>query len=106
MGSQLEHVALSLCLSCSFCFRKTRNGQPSRVGHNPTKAATFGNCHPVLRVHGAMPKETKSKAAKKTPAPAPYEDPKKKAAAKEPTGPIWEKKPRNFAIGGDIQVRQ
>jgi len=49
-----------------------------------------------------MPKETKSK---KTPAPAPYEDPKKKAAAKEPTGPIWEKKPKNFSVGGDIQPR-
>jgi large subunit ribosomal protein L7Ae len=50
-----------------------------------------------------MPKEAKSK---KTPAPSPYEDPKKKAAAKEPTGPIWEKKPKNFAIGGDIQPKQ
>jgi large subunit ribosomal protein L7Ae len=50
-----------------------------------------------------MPKETK---AKKAPAPSPYEDPKKKAAAKEPTGPLWEKKPRNFGIGGDIQPRR
>ena len=41
------------------------------------------------------------------PPPAPYEDPKKaKAAAKEPTGPIWEKKPKNFGIGGDIQPRR
>jgi len=46
-----------------------------------------------------MPKAQKSK---KTPAPVPYEDPKKKAAAKEPTGPIWEKKPKNFGIGQDI----
>merc|ERR1719231_1178169 len=46
-------------------------------------------------------------AGKKVPPPAPYEDPKKaKAAAKEPTGPIWEKKPKNFGIGGDIQPRR
>jgi len=50
-----------------------------------------------------MPKETKGK---KAPAPSPYEDPKKKAAAKEPTGPLWEKKPKNFGIGGDIQPRR
>merc|ERR1719181_2625813 len=49
-----------------------------------------------------MPKEAKSK---KAPAPSPYEDPKK-AKAPEPTGPVWEKKPRNFAIGGDIQPRR
>jgi large subunit ribosomal protein L7Ae len=49
-----------------------------------------------------MPKAPKSS---KTPAPPPYEDPKKKVA-KEPTGPIWEKKPRNFAVGGDIQPRR
>merc|ERR1711871_1168028 len=47
----------------------------------------------------------KAPSAKKTPAPNPLEDPKKKAAAKEPTGPIWEKKPKNFSIGGDIQPR-
>jgi len=40
-----------------------------------------------LRQGGAMPKEAKSK---KTPAPSPYEDPKKA---------------KNFAIGGDIQPR-
>merc|ERR1719160_2074237 len=45
-------------------------------------------------------------SAKKTPAPNPLEDPKEKAAPKEPTGPIWEKKPRNFAIGGDIQPKR
>jgi large subunit ribosomal protein L7Ae len=48
----------------------------------------------------------KAKSTKKTPAPAPYEDPKKAAAKKEPTGPIWEKKPKNFGIGGDIQPRK
>ena len=47
----------------------------------------------------------KAATSKKTPAPSPYEDPKKKAAAKEPTGPVWEKKPKNFAIGGDLQPR-
>ena len=46
----------------------------------------------------------KAKATSKKPAPAPV-DPKKAPPAKEPTGPIWEKKPKNFAIGGDIQVR-
>lgn len=51
-----------------------------------------------------MPKEVK-KSGKKTPAPPPYADPKKAAPANEPTGPIWEKKPRNFAIGGDIQPK-
>ena len=48
-----------------------------------------------------MPKAPSSKK----PAPSPYEDPKKKAAP-EPTGPIWEKKPKNFALGGDIQPRR
>jgi large subunit ribosomal protein L7Ae len=50
-----------------------------------------------------MPKEAAAKKGSKKPAPAPYEKPK--AAAKEPTGPVWEKKPKNFAIGGDIQPR-
>ena len=45
----------------------------------------------------------KPKATSKKPAPAPV-DPKKAPPAKEPTGPIWEKKPKNFAIGGDMQV--
>ena len=44
------------------------------------------------------------KPSSKKPAPAPV-DPKKAPPAKRPTGPIWEKKPKNFAIGGDIQVR-
>ena len=43
------------------------------------------------------------KPTSKKPAPAPV-DPKKAPPAKEPTGPIWEKKPKNFAIGGDMQV--
>jgi len=47
----------------------------------------------------------KAPSSKKTPAPSPYEDPKKKAAP-EPTGPIWEKKPKNFGLGGDIQPRK
>jgi len=51
-----------------------------------------------------MPKAVKGK---KTPAPAPYEDPKKAAkAAETPSGPVWEKKPKNFSIGGDIQPRR
>lgn len=59
-----------------------------------------------FRSQTAMPKASKT-SSKKVPAPAPYEDPKKaKAAAKEPTGPIWEKKPKNFGIGGDIQPRR
>ena len=45
----------------------------------------------------------KSKPSSKKPAPAPV-GPKKAPPAKEPTGPIWEKKPKNFAIGGDMQV--
>lgn len=50
-----------------------------------------------------MPKAAKTKA----PAPVPYEDPKKAAkAAKEPTGPIWEAKKKNFNIGNDIQPRR
>lgn len=51
-----------------------------------------------------MPKAAKSS---KLPAPPPYEDPKKTKSVtqKEPSGPTWEKKPRNFAIGGDIQPR-
>jgi len=51
-----------------------------------------------------MPKETK-KSSKKTPAPSPYEDPKK-TAKEEPTGPVFEKRPKNFSIGGDIQPRR
>merc|ERR1719263_1330844 len=46
----------------------------------------------------------KKAAAKKTPAPPPP-DPKKAPPPKEPTGPIWEKKPKNWAIGGDIQPK-
>mmetsp|Transcript_52439 Transcript_52439/g.112153 ORF Transcript_52439/g.112153 Transcript_52439/m.112153 type:complete len:268 (-) Transcript_52439:174-977(-) len=49
-----------------------------------------------------MPKAPRTK---KTPAPAPYEDPKGKKAA-EPTGPVWEAKKKNFSIGGDIQPRR
>ena len=52
-----------------------------------------------------MPSEKKKTTGKK-PAPAPYSKDAPKAAAKEPTGPIWEKKPKNFAIGGDIQPRR
>jgi large subunit ribosomal protein L7Ae len=49
----------------------------------------------------------KAKSSKKTPAPAPYEEPKGKAKAPEaPAGPIWEAKKKNFAIGGDIQPRR
>merc|ERR1711865_7691 len=54
------------------------------------------------RKRSAMPK---AKDSKKTPAPSPYEDPKKKAAEKVPTGPLWEKKPKNWSIGGDIQPK-
>jgi large subunit ribosomal protein L7Ae len=46
------------------------------------------------------------KSSGKKPAPAPYSKEATKAPAKEPTGPIWEKKPKNFAIGGDIQPRR
>jgi len=46
----------------------------------------------------------KAKKSAKTPAPPPGAK-AAAAAAKEPTGPIWEKKPKNFAIGGDIQPR-
>jgi len=52
-----------------------------------------------------MPAEKKAAKGKK-PAPAPYSKEASKAPAKEPTGPIWEKKPKNFAIGGDIQPRR
>ena len=30
----------------------------------------------------------------------------KKAAAATPSGPVWEKKPKNFAIGQDIQPKR
>merc|ERR1712127_366520 len=42
----------------------------------------------------------------KTPAPAPYVDPKKAAAAATPPGPVWEKKAKNFGIGQDIQPKR
>jgi len=48
-----------------------------------------------------MPKATKAK--KPAAVPTPYADPKKEVV---PTGPIWEKRPKNFAIGGDIQPRR
>jgi large subunit ribosomal protein L7Ae len=51
-----------------------------------------------------MPKAAKTTGKKV--APVPYEDPKKAVAKKEPTGPIWEKKPKNFSIGGDIQPKR
>jgi len=49
-----------------------------------------------------MPKAQKGK---KVPAPAPYEAPKKDEK-KTPAGPVWEKKPKNFGIGQDIQPRR
>ena len=42
---------------------------------------------------------------KKAPAPAPYEPPKKEEK-KTPAAPIWEKKPKNFSVGQDIQPRR
>lgn len=42
---------------------------------------------------------------KKAPTPAPYEPPKKEEK-KTPAGPIWEKKPKNFSVGQDIQPRR
>merc|ERR1711871_688541 len=56
----------------------------------------------LLRLHRIMPKPKTSKKAGAAP-PAPYDPPKKE---KEPKGPIWEKKPRNFSIGGDIQPKR
>merc|ERR1719392_449199 len=53
-----------------------------------------------------MPPKEKKTSSKKTPAPPPAAKGAEKAAVKEPTGPIWEKKPRNFTIGGDIQPRR
>merc|ERR1719460_1420529 len=49
-----------------------------------------------------MPKAPKAK--KVAAPPTPYADPKK--AAKEPTGPVWEKKPKNFGIGQDVLPRK
>lgn len=43
------------------------------------------------------------KAKKAAPAPTPYDAPK--AAAEDKSGPIWEKKPKNFSIGGDVRVK-
>lgn len=48
-----------------------------------------------------MPKAPKSKKA--APPPTPYDAPKEKAEAK--SGPTWEKKPKNFSIGGDIRPK-
>ncbi|EOD15552.1 hypothetical protein EMIHUDRAFT_78524, partial [Emiliania huxleyi CCMP1516] len=44
-----------------------------------------------------MPKAAKSK---KAPPPTPYAEPKSKKP--EPTGPVWEAKPKHFGIGQDI----
>jgi large subunit ribosomal protein L7Ae len=49
----------------------------------------------------------KPKATGTKPKATPYADPKKADPKKElPTGPLWEKKPKNFGIGGDIQPRK
>lgn len=49
----------------------------------------------------AQPKATKGKKAAAP--PQPYDPPK--ASKDEPTGPQWEKKPKNFGIGGDIRPK-
>lgn len=49
----------------------------------------------------AQPKAAKTK--KVAAAPTPYDAPK--AAADDKAGPIWEKKPKNFGIGGDVRVK-
>jgi large subunit ribosomal protein L7Ae len=47
------------------------------------------------------------KGGKKAAAPPPTEEPKgKKAEEKLPAGPLWEKKPKNFGIGQDVQPRR
>lgn len=43
------------------------------------------------------------KGKKAAPAPTPYDAPK--AAADEKSGPVWEKKKKNFSIGGDLRVK-
>ena len=48
----------------------------------------------------------KAAASKKKVPAAPPSKGDVKAAAKEPTGPVWEKKPKNWGIGGDIQPRK
>mmetsp|Transcript_18262 Transcript_18262/g.49136 ORF Transcript_18262/g.49136 Transcript_18262/m.49136 type:complete len:270 (-) Transcript_18262:446-1255(-) len=48
-----------------------------------------------------MPKAPKSK--KVAPVPTPYDAPKKEAESK--SGPIFEKKPKNFSVGGDIRPK-
>jgi len=53
-----------------------------------------------------MPPKEAKKSSKKTPAPPPGKADKAAPAKPEPTGPLWEKKPRNFAIGGDIQPKK
>merc|ERR1712087_757959 len=59
-------------------------------------------CLSACHRNSKMPKAPRTK---KTPAPAPYEEPKGKKAT-EPTGPVWEAKKKNFSIGGDIQPRR
>ena len=73
-------------------------------------------CWVALSVHvcsGDQPVAHRSPSAssaqatkgKKAPTPAPYEAPKKEDK-KTPAGPIWEKKPKNFSVGQDIQPRR
>ena len=57
-------------------------------------------------VKPALPTPCQAAKGKKVPAPAPYENPKKAEEKKTPTGPVWEKKPKNFGIGQDIQPRR
>lgn len=49
----------------------------------------------------AQPKAAKTK--KVAAPPTPYDAPK--GAADDKAGPIWEKKPKNFGIGGDVRVK-
>ncbi len=49
-----------------------------------------------------MPKAAKKKA----PPPTPYADPKQTTKDADATGPVFEPKKKNLAIGGDIQVKR
>ena len=106
----LAGVESQVCLGVGGPPRSSPPFCPIAVASTDTRgpAQPRGACRQRASTHrSTMSSAGKAKKSGKKPAPAPYsKDAAKAAPAKEPTGPIWEKKPKNFAIGGDIQPRR
>lgn len=81
--------------------RPNEGPQARRCAWSVSHRALLPRAPPSPRPTCAQPKAAKAKKA--APAPTPYDAPK--AAAEDKSGPIWEKKPKNFSIGGDVRVK-